>query len=309
MGVSKFTKVFGKVKKEVDLYEFKGKTLAIDANYELHRCKNIVSEMTSPDGEFTGYLKTLLNVMLKYIKYDIILVYVFDNPDVVTPLKNEELEKRRKHKEREIEAKKCLEERERGDKSDEELIMRTCRTRPVDSTMFERFYELLNYMGIAHFTAAPEIEGDKLAVALQKEGYVDGILTADIGDSIAFGAKYVLSPITGKPAKLGMVVADELFDEYCISYEEYVEMSIALGTDFAPKTSGIGEKTIFTKTIELTARQLKAKEYFMKKLPKKLRRTGYTHKKYSAEKLNEFLIKLGFSNIDKIIQTMDKYYE
>lgn len=307
MGVSKFTKVFSRSKKVVDLYDFKGKTIAIDANYELHRCKNVVSEMESPDGEYTGYLKTLLNIMLKYINFNIILVYVFDNP-IATPLKNEELEKRKKHKEREIEKKKCLEERARGDESDEELIVRKCRTRPVDKLMFKRFYELLDYMGIAHFTSAPEVEGDKLAVALQDEGYVDGILTADIGDSIAFGAKYVLSPISGKPAKLNMIVADELFDEYNINYEEYVEMSIALGTDFAPKSVGIGEKTIFTKSIILTKRQLEAKEYFMQKLPKKLRKSGYTHKKYSAEKLSKFLTELGFSGVDKIIQTMDKYY-
>lgn len=321
MGVKGFAKIFGEPTKTLKWEEFNGKTVGMDAMWELWQSTKaaIQTKLTDLSGNNTGYIIILTNKILKYISHGIIPVYIFDNK-VVTPLKCEESATRKKSrnnaKDNYSKAKQEARNKAKLDillESDEEkdLDKLRCAATSVDSSMIEKFQELLNYMGIAHFTAPPEIEGDKFCVELQNNGYIDYIYTADRGDIIAFGGSSVMSPSKKSAATyVNIVYAKDIFKHYKIKYDKFVDMCVAVGTDFAPKSAGIGEKTVFIKKITLSERQEEAKKYFMSKIPKKYKTHMYVHKKYSADNLKTFLYKLDFSisSINNIVIKLDRYY-
>lgn len=75
--------------------------------------------------------------------------------------------------------------------------------------------------------------------------YMDYILTPDV-DALLFGGKCLIKRDTRKK-KLFKYDLYKLLDDYTLTQDELIKIGIILGTDFAPKTPRIGEKTVLKK--------------------------------------------------------------
>lgn len=314
MGVKDFTKVFPDVETVVKWNELRGKTIAMDAMHELWSSLTAISfnPLTDSKGNITGHIKILMNKVVKYTSFGITPVYVFDNP-VATPLKDEENTKRKICRDKVKQELKTLESMKHL--TEEELKRKTlleCRALTPDATMIKKFQKLLQYMGVAYFTAPPGIEGDKFCVNLQKEGYVDYILTEDKGDILAFGGSSVIYKSKKSPQTyINIIYMKDLLKKYKIDYNQFLDICIALGTDFAPKSPSIGPKTVLKRKLVLSQRQLQAKEYYQSRIPSKDKTHMYKHHTYNAKKLTKFLrdLEFGDDSIGKVLTGLKKYYD
>ena len=312
MGIKDFSKIVAGLTESLKWSEFSGKTVAMDAMFELHTAGKIPVSMTDSSGNDTGYLKIMMNKILKYMTLGIIPVYAFDN-EICTPLKKNEQIKRKKVMDKTNEALEKLTLKCEKESVDYEDVKEYSKLKgwsfKVTGKIIAEFQKLLRLMGVAYVIPPPEIEGEQLCVYLQKKGYVDYIYTSDRGDVIAFGGTSVLSKsIKSGATYVDILYAKDIFEHYNIDYERFVEIAVALGSDFsAEKVKGVGPKTVFSKKFKLNDDQKKAKEYFMSKVPNKYK---YVHKTFNPKKLMEYLKELEFSEktISSTIEKLEKYY-
>lgn len=302
MGIQKFSTVFSASR--MTLAAARGERIAIDAYHEYYRAslgiKNIES-LTDADGNRTAYLQIVLHTILEFQKYDIDQIWIFDNghhrkkshalktrtqrrkkaednimaineqlaaattqqmaikqddieeePIEILPLTDADLEQAAK-----ITA--LIEERHRQEK-------RAFRIVPLE---IERMKHLLDLLRIKWIDAPQGFEAEQLAAQLCNEDYVHAVYSGDT-DPIAFGAKKHyrrvkkdLYQYTRADIRRQISVATKVPIEQ-IGLPDIQKICIMLGSDFAPKTTGIGEKTILEKyrAAQLTVDQKEAMEIF-----------------------------------------------
>lgn len=301
MGIHKFSAVFTPTR--VTLAAARGERIAIDAYHEYYRAslgiKNIES-LTDADGNRTAYLQIILHTILEFQKYDIDQIWIFDNgahrkkshamkargqrrrraeetiaaideqiathkkPAVVKqddieeePIDIEPLTEEDHKQAAQIAA--LVEERQRQEK-------RAFRVVPLE---IERMKHMLDLLRIKWIDAPQGIEAEQLAAQLSNEDYVHAVYSGDT-DPIAFGAKkqyrrvkkdlfqYTRAEIRRQISAASSIPIDR------IGLPEIRKICVMLGSDFAPKTVGIGERRILKEfsTAELRDDQKEAIEIF-----------------------------------------------
>lgn len=250
----------------ITLTEIKSLKIGIDASWIIH--KSIKGcYLTNKNGEPTSVFLTILNNVIKYKKHDITPIYIFDNP-VVTKLKQEELSQRRTAK---IKHSKNLDSKRK----------KQCLF-SLNSTIVQDVKHMLQLLGVGWVESEPEIEAEKLAVQLLRHKKIDYFITSD-SDMILFGGDFI-RPV-GK--KLLLYSVGDILRHLDITHEQLIRMGIMLGTDFAPKTRGIGPKTVLLRLDHpLTDRQLEAEQYFKPYISKK----NITLSKGNKAELIEWLV-------------------
>lgn len=144
------------------------------------------------------------------------------------------------------------------------------------SRVIHKFYTddvimMLNLLDVPWLTCLPGFEAEQICSMATKDDRIFGVkmdyvLTPD-ADAILFGAEKVLKRDIHKK-KIMEYNTSELLTEYKISSDEIIKIGLILGHEYAPKTPGIGIKTVLKKydKVVLTEQQEKAMVIFKREI-------------------------------------------
>ncbi len=237
-------------KKEIDIKELKGKTLAVDGYNILYQFLTTIKDYQTGEpfknskGDVTSHISGLFYRCSSLMHAGIRLAFVFDGE---RPGLKEETVKLRT--ERKNEALKKLEiAREEGDL--EAINRYSSAKHRLTENMLDDAKELLDAMGIP-WVQAPS-EGEAQAARIVSRGDAYAVMSQD-ADTLLFGAPRLVRNIsvTGRRKLPGRNVwtdispekieLDEVLDELGITREQLIIMSMLVGTDYNPSgIKGIG---------------------------------------------------------------------
>lgn len=267
MGVHQFNQAFGScaipVKKIKSVIA--GKRIVIDVNITV--CAAIKAmykgtHLTGPNGVPTAGINTLLSNVIKYQKAGATIIGVCDNPKP-NPFKSAEYEKRRAQR-------KVAEEKARVAETDEEKKKHEATAWTLNDVVVQDAQKLLNLLGVECHIAPEGREAEQYAAEMIIEGAADILISNDT-DALMFGAHTVIMVNNDKKTKNQspwiMYKLSDILETHDIDMHVFQKMCIALGTDFASKTKGVGPKTVFTsgKNKPLSEEQEKALAYVQSK--------------------------------------------
>jgi hypothetical protein len=292
MGIKDFAKVFAG--KDASFKECKGKTFIVDAMVEIYRAalgmKN-VKGLTDKNGNPTLHISVILSNIIKMRQHEITQIWVFDydaNGQCHNLEKKKELEKRRIKREKathEISTLQLLvKEKEIIEFSDSDSDSDTLPNKPallktqdeiknliakqekrafrVTSKMIHDVKFLLDGFGIRWTEAPIGYESEQIAAMLTHTIPNSLVLTVD-ADALLFGARSILKKNVRTKKYIEFTLSTILNDNN-LDIDQLIKVGIVLGSDFAPKTRGVGPKTVLKKlsSIVYTPEQEKAHSVF-----------------------------------------------
>lgn len=344
MGISDFTKVF-KPTKQVTFKDMKDEDLAIDAFLELFSSSSMqhAAKLTNPAGEPTTHLTIALSNVVKRKMLGGDDVWCWDSRDprkaedtkqavladraLIRKTNQDEIKKleqditKLKDLASKVDRKRLLQIDATYDISlktkEEQLSMLRARNPEAQhfSKMIRDVQFILTKLGVRYVIAPVGCDAEKLAAQLCLEDITDAVLTKDT-DAIAYGApkqyKKISSAKAGKSGQYDMIVLDDCLKQHNISYHELVEISTALGCDFAPKTPGVGPATVVKrikeKKIEFTPEQLAAQAKFEDRELVKYEYVENECTNESLDELYEWLVKVQGFRSDRIEKMLKPFY-
>jgi len=239
-------------KETLSLEDLRGKSLAVDANNYLYQFLALIrtrdgTPLRDKNGNITSHLAGLLFSSTRLIQdYEIKLAFVFDGKP--PKQKEQEIIKRREHREKAlIGYKQAL---ERGDFTTawSKAVMTSRLTKPL----LEDAKRLLSLLGIPFVQAPSEAEAQTAFMA--KKGDVWAASSKDY-DSLLFGAPRLLRYLTihgrefypskgmSKPLKPELMELEKILVHHNITRQQLIDIAILIGTDFNQGVKGIGPKT------------------------------------------------------------------
>ena len=237
-------------KRDIDIGELAGKTVAVDAFNTLYQFLTTIRQrdgslLKDSKGNVTSHLSGLFNRTINLLKMDVRLVFVFDGK---TPeLKAKERARREALKQ---DAQKRYQEAEQQEDVDamRKYAGRTARLTPE---MVAEAKRLLDALGVPYVEAPSE--GEAQAAELTK-GIAFAVASQD-ADSILFGARRVIKNLTftprrKQPGKLAyadagpeLIELDAVLKELACTREQLICLSLLIGTDYnVGGIQGIGPK-------------------------------------------------------------------
>ena len=239
-------------KTSIKLENLSGKTIAIDAYNALYQFLAIIRQpngmsLKDHSGKVTSHLSGLLYRTSKLLELGIKPIYVFDG----TPpaLKEAEIKRRSKVKEEAlVKYEKAIKEGKI-----EEARKYAQATSRLKDYMQEDSKKLLSLMGLPWIQAPSE--GEAQAAYLSKKGDADYCASQDY-DSLLFGTPKLIRNVTisgkRKIARKNsyinicpeIVELKKVLAANKITFEQLIDLSILIGTDFNPMgIKGLGPKT------------------------------------------------------------------
>jgi len=276
----------------IDLKDLEGERVGIDTSYTIYSsilAMQHVTSLTDGAGKTTTHILTILNKVLSMKKLGVSQVWIFDSPKV-NPLKINELAVRSK---------------KRSASSNEKVQFK------MTSEHVNDVKELLTHLGILYIVAPDGIEAEQygamLTIGEPSERYCKYMISGDT-DVLLFGGN-MLKPVSKNAKGKASFTAFELEDilkEMELTRDQFVQMGLALGSDFAPKTPNMGPSSVHVKArynkIVLTDEQETAYKYFMQ--PVEMAEAQLVENTYDREALLEFLVSRGFDK-DRYIKRLD----
>jgi len=229
--------------KEEDIKNYFGRTIAIDASMSLYQFLIAVRPddlgqftLTNDHGETTSHLQGMFYRTIKMLSNGLKPVFVFDGK--APQMKGGELAKRKKKKEEAEEGKeKATEE---GDK---EMIRKmNKRIIKVTPEITAETKKLLGLMGVPVVQAPCEAEAQ--CAALCKAGKVWASGSEDM-DTLTCGTPILVRHLTYSDARKEPIMEihlDRVLSGLGLSMEQFIDLCILLGCDYADKIRGIGPK-------------------------------------------------------------------
>jgi flap endonuclease-1 len=237
-------------KKEIELKDLKGKTIAIDAFNTLYQFLTTIRQadgtpLMDSKGNVTSHLSGLLyrniNLLLEGIKP----IYVFDGKP--PELKYQEIERRKEAKD--LAQEKYEEAKEKGDL--EEMKKYSSRTVKMTDKIISESKELLEALGIPVIKA--ESEGEAEAALMARNNLVWASASQDF-DSLLYGTPKLIRNLTLArkrktssgllvDTKMELIEFEDVLNKLQISNEQLICLAILVGTDYNPGgVKGIGQK-------------------------------------------------------------------
>jgi flap endonuclease-1 len=257
-------------KRELELKELSGKTIAVDAFLWLHQFLSIIRQrdgvpLKDSKGRITSHLTGLFYRSAKLLENNIKMVWVFDGekPD----LKTMTIENRKELKKEAY--KKWQQALSLGNL--EEAKKAAQMTSTLTGEMIEDSKKLLGYMGIP-VVQAPS-EGEAQCAYLCKKAQVYSVASQD-SDSLLFNSPSLVRnlSITGKrklprqnvyvEIKPEIIELKNVLRELGIKREQLVIIGLLVGSDYNPGIKGIGPKKALSivkkeKTLENVLKKIK----------------------------------------------------
>ncbi|XP_030745101.1 flap endonuclease 1 [Sitophilus oryzae] len=244
MGILNLSKLLADIApqaiKETDIKTYFGRKIAIDASMSLYQFLIAVrsegAQLTTADGETTSHLVGIFYRTIRLLEHGIKPVYVFDGKP--PELKSGELNKRM---EKRAEAQKMLDKAtEAGDTAEMDKFNR--RLVKVTRKHNDEAKQLLSLMGVPYIEAPCEAEAQ--CAALVKAGKVFATATEDM-DALTFGSTVLLRHMTYSEARkmpIQEIHLDKVLEGLELSHNEFIDLCILMGCDYADSIRGIGPK-------------------------------------------------------------------
>ncbi len=211
-GLSKFLKDFG-VKKTLE--DYSSKVLAIDTSIYLYKYKY--------NTEGNNFLRKFVAQVSSFKKRGITPVYIFEGKP--PPEKKLTTEKRKN-----IRQKQILQAQQEEDFQTRVSIEKNIiKISKEDVENLQKVFKLCN----VHFIQCEDfVEGERYCAFLNKNGYVDMVLSNDF-DSLTFGCKKLLT-FNGNNEYVEYDL-DAILTGLDINHDQFIEMCIACGSDYFPQ--------------------------------------------------------------------------
>lgn len=237
-------------KKEIELKNLKGKTIAIDAFNTLYQFLTTIRQadgtpLMNSKGKITSHISGLFYRNIHLLQEGIKPIYVFDGEP--PELKQKEIEERKKAKE--IAQEKFDKAEERGDIA--EMKKYSGRTVKMTSEIISESKKLLEVMGIPVIQA--KSEGEAEAALLAKSNLTWASASQDY-DSILYGTPRLIRNLTLSrkrktsaglfvDTKIELIEFEDVLNKLQIDQEQLICLAILVGTDYNPGgVRGIGQK-------------------------------------------------------------------
>ena len=255
-------------KKEIDIKDLKGKTVAIDAFNTLYQFLTSIRQqdgtpLMDKNGNITSHLSGLFYRNINLLQEGIRPVYIFDGE--IPELKLKELERRREQKG--IAAEKFAQAKKEEDT--EAMRKYASRTVSVNQKIIDESIELLEAMGI-QVVVAPS-EGEAEASYLCKSHKVWAAASQDY-DSLLYGTPLLVRNLTLARRRksssgiyvevhIEMIELEHVLTKLDINLEQLICLAILVGTDYNPGgVKGMGQKRAleFVQNFKIPAEIFKA---------------------------------------------------
>ncbi|MDD2666168.1 MAG: flap endonuclease-1 [Methanocellales archaeon] len=237
-------------KKEIELKELFGKTIAIDAYNTLYQFLSIIRQpdgtpLMDSQGNITSHLSGLLYRTTNLIESGIKPVFVFDGkpPEFKAQTIRERAEIR------DVAERRWITARTLGE---EDAFKYAQASSKLDSQIVGDAKTILGYMGIPCVQAPSE--GEAQAAFMAINGDADAVSSQDY-DALLFGAPKLVRNLTitgrrklpGKniyiDVKPEMLELNSILDTLNITSKQLIDIAILIGTDYNDGIKGIGPKT------------------------------------------------------------------
>lgn len=256
-----------KFSKEMECKKFFGKRIAIDAGKLLFESscrvhKSLIMSLKNAAEKYSSrkfksqFLEDALSGVLFFLKNKMYPIIIFDGErheakDACRDKRRNNSDKLREKIHSTLEEYKAMMENplEAGVNtiSDKELRRMRANLPPyISKENIEAFKEILESIGIPHFTA--EYEAESLCCSLESEGKVYAVYTSDT-DCYAFGISYMITKINPFNDKIEVTriskILDWISEEFDCEDEErnkkfLRDFCIMIGCDFNTRIPGIG---------------------------------------------------------------------
>jgi 5'-3' exonuclease len=234
------------------------KKLAVDAFNIIYRARHVIGESLSSGGKTTSHIKIILTMITRFKRSGTRHVWIFDG------------------------AKNKLKE---------ECVQK--RTTKITTEEIEDIQNLLTLCGISYYVVS--IEAEFFAAELCKRGAVDWVLSSDTDVIVRGGNLLKDEKHNGKKTYLA-ISSSVIMEKTGLTLEDLAKIGVLMGSDFAPKTHGIGPKNVYGRfrNTELTERQKEAHKLLAEPVGRGciLR---YERGAKDLERLQELLTRLEFS--------------
>jgi len=237
-------------KKEIELSDLKGKTIAIDAYVTLYQFLTTIRQpdgtpLKDSNGNVTSHLSGLFYRNINLLQAGIKPVYVFDGKP--PELKASEIEKRK-------EAKQMAEQQYQKAKEDDDTAAMkkySSRTVKITDEIITQSKEILTALGIPIIQAPSE--GEAEAATLARQGKVYAAASQDY-DTLLYAAPILIRNLTSPkrkklPSGLYIDIKPELIEfqsvltELDIEKDQLICLAILVGTDYNPGgVKGLGQQ-------------------------------------------------------------------
>lgn len=282
MGIKNFSKIFEG--KEIKMKDIKDLNIIVDASviaYQSALCMKNINALTDADGNPTIHINVVIAKCLNFYKYSKDQMWVFDYHEkgYVNPAKTYELDKRKKIKETAEKKLKDLKEKkddlfssddeDENSKIEEKINLQEKICFSVNDKIINDIKFILNCFNIPWCDAPKGYEAEAICAFLTNSEQLknsSAVWTTDT-DAIIYGADKLIREIKiAKKKKLILYDLDKILDDKDIDMDDLRKIAVISGSDHAPKTAGIGAKTIFKKfkDVTLTEQQKKAVKVFEK---------------------------------------------
>lgn len=284
MGIKGFYKLLGKYSKyhKVPISEYSGMTVSIDTSIQFYKFR--IAMLTSKgvglsrdDGKITSHIIGLFSKTLMLLKYNIIPVWVFDGkpPD----LKADTIKERKSIKKK---AEKRLKTNENITDNEKLRLMR--QTISIKNEHISDAKKMFSMIGVPVIQANKDAEAQCAANEIAE---ISDATISDDSDYFLFGGKRLIRNIVKN--EIIEYRLEDILNDLKLTREELINLSIILGTDYAPGIRGLGT--------------IHAYELFMK-FDKNVEKMIDYLKYYNAEGIKEgrevkFIIPDGYLDIHK----------
>jgi 5'-3' exonuclease len=207
---------------KVHLSAFKGKTIAVDFTNLLHR-------FIYRDSTEKSYLLEFINLIHKFQRYSISLVFVLDGKPIVE--KQYVIEHRKAYRERLI--KKIDELNESSDSSDDQsnaIRQMSKKTNKIKTMHIQECKKLFEILGIPYIHIN-DMEADTIFKFLLDNNLAHACFSADT-DLIAYGCHTVLKDLDFRNDIVQVVDYTRLLNLLSITHEQFLYTCILSGTDY-----------------------------------------------------------------------------
>lgn len=237
-------------KKDIEIEDLSGKTIAVDAFLWLHQFLSIIRQpdgtpLMDSKGRITSHLSGIFYRSSKLIEKGIKLVYVFDGPS--HEFKKSTLEERKN-----LKAEAQIKWQEALDVGDMDEARKAAQaTSKLTDEMIKQSKELLECMGIPTVQAASE--GESQCAYICQKNLVYAVSSQD-SDSLLFNAPRLVRNLsmTGKrklprqdtyiEIKPELIELEKVLKELGITREQLIIIGLLVGSDYNPGIKGYGPK-------------------------------------------------------------------
>jgi flap endonuclease-1 len=296
---------FGKI---VTLKKLHGTRVCVDASLMIYTSILAAPELntlTDSEGRTTVHLNTIFNKIIQLREAGIDQIWIFDSP-TPNPIKRLALEKRSARKQ------KALDE---NHKNKDKLSYRLNKEHVGD------IQSLLDAMGIMYITAPPEIEAEQYGAFLtrgpESERYCQYMLSGD-SDVLCFGGNLLRISTVKSGASRKTVYRtfdlEDLLTRIGLTYDQFLEVCVLMGTDFNTKKPGVGPATILRDYQKgesfITPRMKLTIKYFKSDIADKIGESNITRdqSEYDRARVVDLLVGRGF-NRDRVERRLDSFEE